>query len=372
MNESNRGMTEGATKRGWHRSTHVFVGIAALVLLILNVPGQMVAGPDIFADGKYGPHFFVCEYCQHGWPWTYLRRESVALNGPPYLRLSHWRIFEGVEWFDASCLVANAAVCLTSAFVAGFLFETWRRQRKRLLQYRIVDLLVFGGTVAMCAAFYASHRSRHRYESKIVQTIDKNEDQYWDINERVEWQRGGPTWLRQHIADQTLSVFDRVVGIDMDGGEQLEHAVKLSSLRAVCIKGAVSNRELAMLEQLPNLEALDMCYARLKDQGSDVHDDHVAGRSFRLPSLPGLRGLNLYGTPFDGAGLENIPSIEVLDLSRTDVSDESIPALLTLTRLKKLSLYGTAMTQSGIRELRRALPECTIIDERWGKTGEAN
>lgn len=294
------------------------------------------------------------------------------LNVPPYYRLTHWRIFEGVEWFDAPCLVANAAVGFAIAFAAGFLFETWRRRRKRLSQYRLVDLLVFGGTVALCAAFYVSHRSRHRYESEIVQAIDKNEDQFWDIKERVEWERGGPTWLRQYVADQTLSVFDRVVGIDMDGGEQLERAVKLLSVKVVSIKGTVSNRELAMLEELPNLIALDMCYAELKVEGSDAHYDHVAGRSFQLPRLPGLRGLNLYGTSFDGTGLENIPSIEVLDLTATNVSDESIPALLTLTKLKKLSLHRAAISQSGIGELRRALPECAITDQRWVMTDETN
>lgn len=353
--------------RKWRRSTRVFQAFLVAILLLLNVPGQIAWGPDILADGKYGPHFDVLEHCEHGRPFTYLEREPVMLDRPPYWRLSLWNIFEGVDRFNASILFIDAVLGCGIVLVAGFLFESWRRRRTRLLQFYIGELLIVIGIVAACAAVYVFHRSQHRNERSILQAINEIEDQSghgkWDINERVEWQSSGPTWLWHIIGGRPFQVFDRVVGIDTEGGEEIKHVVKLSELGVVRIKGAVSNRQLKMLEQLPQLEALDMCFTILDDEGQETVDEdgHIIEQCFRLPRLPNLRGLNLYDTSFRGDGLENIPSVERLDLRGTDVDDKSVPTLAALTKLKKLALGGTAVSDSGIDQLRRRLPNCEIL-----------
>jgi hypothetical protein len=281
--------------------------------------------------------------------------------------LSHWNVFEGVDRFNTFFLIADAVLGFATVLVAGFLFEAWRRQRNRLVQFYIVEVLILTGIVAVCSKVYVFHRAQYRNESDILQAIEKTEHQgvkwYITINERTDWQLGGPSWLRQLIGDRPFQVFDRVIGIDASG-EDIEHVVKLPNIKVVRISVAtISNGQLKMLEQLPQLEALDMCFAMLDDEGQEIVDEdgYVVEQFFRLPRLPNLRGLNLYGTAFRGDGLENIPSIEILDLGNTSTDDKSVPALSALTKLKKMSLFDTDLSDSGIDQLRRALPNCEIL-----------
>jgi hypothetical protein len=226
-------------------------------------------------------------------------------------------------------------------------------------------MLILAGVVSAAAAIFAFHRSQHAAEKSILQAIQNTEDPsiQWSgtISDRVEWRPGGPSWLRQLVGDRPFQPFDRVVGIDTSGVE-LKHVVKLRHVKVVRI-GNVSNRQLKMLEDLPHLGALDMCYANLDDEGQELIDEdgYVIEQYFRLPRMPKLRGLNLYDTAFRGDGLHNVPSIEVLELTGTDIGDDSIPALSTLTNLRELSLYGTSISDSGIDRLREALPDCEIL-----------
>jgi hypothetical protein len=106
-----------------------------------------------------------------------------------------------------------------------------------------------------------------------------------------------------------------------------------------------------------------MCYAYPNDESKDPIDEHgrLTEPTFRLPRMPKLRGLNLYGASFRGEGLENIPAIEVLDLTDTEIDDSSIPAISALTNLKEFSLHGTRVSDAGVEQLRRALPGCRIV-----------
>lgn len=121
-------------------STRIFLAFALLVTAVLNLPGEMVFRLDIFVDGKYGPHFPMRTFCEHGWPFTYLRREAVILDSPPYYRLSRWNMFEGVDRFRAFSLIADIALVITVVLVAAFLLDAWLRQRHWRIYTR--DLLV--------------------------------------------------------------------------------------------------------------------------------------------------------------------------------------------------------------------------------------
>ncbi len=340
------------------------MALLGIAILALNYPGQVVVDVDMFTDGQYGPHFDTLDHCEHGWPFTYLRRDWVMLGSAPYYRLSDWNIFEGIVRFSAIALVADAVLGCAIVLALGLLWEAWVHQRKRLLQFHIRDMFVLAAIVAACAAVYVSHRSRYRDEQNILRAIDESDDDPTasvprDAHLGVQRQPGGPTWVRSLVGDWPFQVFDRVVRVDIGGEKEMEHVVRLSSLQAIGIYDEVSNCRLQLVEQLPELVALDMCWCQLVAEDGLVVE---SGREYiRLPRLPKLRGLNLCGTAFRGDGLENIPSIEMLDLEETDIDDESVPALAVLAKLKKLELYETAVTDAGVDRLRRALPNCEIL-----------
>jgi hypothetical protein len=55
-----------------------------------------------------------------------------------------------------------------------------------------------------------------------------------------------------------------------------------------------------------------------------------------------------------------LKSLTILDLRMTDISDESLPVLCGLSKLRSLDLELTAVSEAGFRELRGALPDTSI------------
>ena len=276
-----------------HRWRWGILAIPVIALLLLNYPGQIVVGPDIFGTGQYGPDFCLVKHCDHGWPFTYLRREWVRLDRPPFERLSRWRLVEGVDRFNGSLLLADIVLGVAILLIGGVVVREGLRRRKRRLHFYLRDLFIVTGIIATLAALYVSNRVQYRNELNILQAIDKTRFPpgfgHWDVRERTEWQYCGPSWLRRLIGDQPFRVFDHVVGIETQGLKEIKHVAALKNLEVVRIKGAVSNEQLRLLEQLPRLEGLFLSQSSLTDEdGRSVGEQY-----FRLPRLPKLRGLNL-------------------------------------------------------------------------------
>jgi internalin A len=61
--------------------------------------------------------------------------------------------------------------------------------------------------------------------------------------------------------------------------------------------------------------------------------------------------LSLETTAFRGEGLENIPTVEALDLSETEVDDEAAQKLADLHQLRDLYLFDTKISDDGLRHL---------------------
>ena len=49
-----------------------------------------------------------------------------------------------------------------------------------------------------------------------------------------------------------------------------------------------------------------------------------------------------------------------LDLSETDITDDSVPLFVTLIQLEWLNIHGTRITDKGKEELEEALQDCEI------------
>jgi hypothetical protein len=123
----------------------------------------------------------------------------------------------------------------------------------------------------------------------------------------------GPEWLRRLVGQDRMKrfkVFARVSVVDLE-------------------PTAVTDAEIMYLNELGNLNVLLLSGTPVTDAGV-VH----------LRGLANLRELNLYGTA---------------------VTDSTLARLSKLLNLRKLCLNNTTATDKGIEELRRALPDCEIV-----------
>lgn len=370
-----------------HLSTLLVTATAGAIFLLANVPGQLAFDPGIGIQGKRGPHFEGDVRCEHGWPSVFLHRRGVQVNAPPWWRLSLWNLREGVERFSLRSLLWDVGIGILCLAIVAVAFEAWRRRRRAVYQLHLADLFLLLAAGAAALSFLAVHRARYRAQQRVLAVIEQGRDpEQWrgPISEFVDWEPGGPTWLRNLLGDGSFRTFDRVVAMYLEGTE-LRHGVDLPSLKVVRLPLAgLTNEQLKSLEQLPQLEALDMCFAwQRHDEDQREAESDEAAEYIRLPRLPQLRGINLYDAAFRGDGLEHLVNIEMLELTDTDVDDNAVRKLVHCKRLKFLSLAGTPVTDrsveslkqlrsldvlclgrnlsdQAVEELRKALPNCEI------------
>jgi hypothetical protein len=83
-----------------------------------------------------------------------------------------------------------------------------------------------------------------------------------------------------------------------------------------------------------------------------------------LAGLKSLRAVSVEDTPFGDAGVASLAghgALEELDLTDcVDVTEASLPVLRKMKSLRVLSIRGTSIPRSAVRELTRALPRCDV------------
>ena len=85
-----------------------------------------------------------------------------------------------------------------------------------------------------------------------------------------------------------------------------------------------------------------------------------------LPRLRQLKILDLDQSSICDSNVEELVklmSLEQLFLCGTEITDLSLPRLKEMTHLKSLWVKQTRTTYHGRAELRKALPDCTIVDD---------
>jgi len=132
--------------------------------------------------------------------------------------------------------------------------------------------------------------------------------------------------------------------------ERLESLSRLKNLKELELDGnPIRGSGLMWLDGLPELEVLSLNFCRLADH-------ELTG----FPRLPALRVLHLSGNQLGDAGLAiigvaDLPNLASLYISRTDITDAGLKALLPLKNLEDLNLTETRVDGTGLPAL-RSLP----------------
>lgn len=239
----------------------------------------------------------------------------------------------------------------------------------RWYQYRLRTFLVF---LALCAVWLGMISRRARQQRTAVEKIKalggtvvydyaKARGGRWNEFDPKN-SAAGPAWLRSFIGED---YFQTVVQVNLS-------------------KVKVSDDDLAILENLPDVESVDL-------SGTEISNDglvHVEGmRKLKglflwktliddrglahLRNLTDLRLLILDGTTVTDAGMENLQGLTNLEdwlgLTDTQMSDEGLKYFKGFKKLKEINLLRTKVTEHGAEELKSSLPNLRISYSQDGK-----
>lgn len=114
----------------------------------------------------------------------------------------------------------------------------------------------------------------------------------------------------------------------------------------------VSDANLALLDGLPHLEALNLNKTKVTAAGLT-----------KLRNLPNLKYLNLCVAGLDDGALAHLagfPHLESVELSYTAVTDAGLSHLSKLSKLRTVYLSNTSVTDEGIKTLQQAAPRLEV------------
>lgn len=313
----------GPTRRGpfslltgrWHASSRVAAALTFLLLVVCNLPGQLVEQPQTadMAGLMFSLGWIDEQHLQHGWPMTYLVREAIdnSVIGPSPAWL--WKIHAGVEEFHVGSLLVNLAIVLLIGYFAGMGFEAWRRQRQYVWQVHLRDLVGLITVVCLAGAWYAARRHSQAREESAAERHDELQVVHRNL--------GGITWLRLLLGDTPFGFLDRA--------------------RMVSVKTCTQD-ELSRLEVFDELEVLEIESLYVDDgKARFPGTDHDPAHDVQLPRLPRLKALIVLKSETRLAGLGRLLELESVMLRGAHVDEPMMRELAKLPRLKTLTLdYG--------------------------------
>lgn len=162
------------------------------------------------------------------------------------------------------------------------------------------------------------------------------------------------------------------------GDADMQAVRRFEQLRALMASGTkVSNSGLAELAKLPRLQILFLAGTQITDKGLakltalpalqvlDISVNGITDAGLReVARIEKLHILRLVRTMITDEGLKELtklPHIDTLDLQDTKVSDAGMKELARCPHLRCLKLlWRTDVTQAGVNELRKALPEIHV------------
>ncbi|MFN7854172.1 MAG: pesticin C-terminus-like muramidase, partial [Dolichospermum sp.] len=129
-------------------------------------------------------------------------------------------------------------------------------------------------------------------------------------------------------------------------------ALAVGNYQLVIDAAQLSDRALAYVKELPQLENLELYYTNVSDSGLQ-----------QIQQLTQLQSLNIGWTQVTDAGLSyliGLTQLRKLNLDSTKISDIGLQKLETLINLQGLSLNDTNITENGFKNLSQYISPCNI------------
>lgn len=233
-------------------------------------------------------------------------------------------------------------------------FSAATRQELAGLARSLTDPQVRGDTEKLLPAF-ESAADRSQRDRTLLAEIKR-------LNGKATLEVVAPDWLRSITSDEGLSVFGRIVEIELNertDGHKDPEPKKLSDrvtddwlkqlagqdqLRRLEVSGtAVTSAGLSHLKELTNLERLNVCLTACDDRGFE----HLAG-------MTRMKRMTICASKITGSGfahLQGMKQIESINLHSAPASDAGLEAIGKLTSLKRLEVVHTNVTDAGLKHL---------------------
>lgn len=219
-----------------HKSSIIAGTIVALLVVLIEIPGRVVSG-DI--GGQPSMVF------EHGWPWVYLRRETVQRPlvvpfttpeglslvpcflpsvspldvrsdipnwGIPWLSAANWRFWEVDKLSDPARWKLHSGIATVDFLVAAAVitvaavaWEFRRRRRPRLLSFGLGDMFVLITLASVTCGWLTYQQRESQRESQLLTDLEPylydgftwDEDQYQCVAPLWIQSLIGPRWLPQ-------------------------------------------------------------------------------------------------------------------------------------------------------------------------------
>lgn len=156
--------------------------------------------------------------------------------------------------------------------------------------------------------------------------------------------------------------------------------LQFGKLRSIDLSGSpVGDRAAEILSQMPELTTLYFGNTQFSDVGAQYlsklpkltslwcDSSKLTDSGFAtLASMSELKLLSVGNNSITDAGIVSLTStskLASLGLPGIPITDKSIPVLMPLTSLGSLSIEKTHLTEGGVRQLYKALPNCFILSD---------
>jgi hypothetical protein len=242
------------------------------------------------------------------------------------------------------------------------------KRKRRWFQFSLRSLLVFTLIVAIPCAWLAREIERKRHEREAAETIVKLHGDVWYSDQLIVpsgqtpgvHNPAGPAWLREIMGQNFFDEIEEVNffhnpdwGSAQISDERLDCLTPLTELKSLSLAASdVTDAGMVRIKELTKLQELDLSYTSISDAGL-AH----------LNSLTNLQILELGYTNVTDAGLVQLKRfnrLNSLNLQNTRISDAGLESLRGLSELRWLYLSETDTADSAVRDLQKALPNCTI------------